>query len=164
MLDNVTTQLIAFFVATTISVTSSHVGLVRLIGSADDDKHSALKLEKSGVLVVVEFALVILIGAPLPIAARLLDPNGIDHFAFASWIIPFVTFVLAFVDLLLSKCYGGWYYNVVVVSALLLSAGMLAVYCCGSLPRVVIFFSALGLSLLIIAAQFFKTALRFSRG
>jgi len=159
--------LIIFFVATAIAITSAHIGLIRLIGNAASDAVAAIAREKSGVLIVVEFSLVILICAPLPIATRLLASPGTDYFLYANWVAPVVTLILAVVDLGLATWKrranppGGFYY-VVVILLIVVSVGLLYAKCGAHLSSASLFFFALGLPLFVIAAQFLKSALRLA--
>jgi len=163
MVSDLTLQLIAFFVATAIAIVSSHIGLIRLIGNEESDGAGGIASEKPGVLIVVEFALVILICAPLPLLTKMLSPPGANHFFYANWIIPFATLALAALDMWIAKSRApGAYYRVVGFFVMACSIGLIIANVCGQSPCIALFFLALGLPVIVIAAQFLKSALRFA--
>ncbi len=160
--DNITLQLVVFFVATAIAIMSCHIALIRLAASGSESQITqALGKERTGVLVVVEFALVILVSAPIPIATTLIKPSAPNQFLYAVWIAPVVMLFLAIVDLCLTRGADCYYYAVAIVitlsSVLLLVLNWLSV-----MPSSLRFFAALSLSLLVILAQFLKSALRLA--
>jgi hypothetical protein len=164
MADNIVVQLIIFFVATAITIVSSHIALIRLManGEAADIK-SIIDKEKKGVLIVIEFALVILMGAPIPVATTLITPGAHDQFIYAVWIIPIVILILAVIDLIITKgSNAGRYYYIVAAFVCLSSVALLVLHCLNATASSVQFFAALSLSLVVIVAQFLKSALRFA--
>jgi hypothetical protein len=161
-----TTQLIAFFVASALSICSAHLGLVRLIGNG-----SQLQGEAMGVLIVVEFALVILVFGPLPIAWHLLDPDSSNQLQVASSLVAAAIFLIVIVDWWV----GGFrnkdlYYqgvsSLVALVGLLLLAVTVLNWCAGTTCATRArhtFFIGLAVALAAMATQVFKSAVRFAR-
>jgi hypothetical protein len=165
-------QLMAFFVATAISIVAAHMGLVRLIGTPQ----TAIERERQGVLIVVEFALVVLILAPTPIAAKLLGFD--DPFFGPALGVPVSILVLVIVDRKKKREGQDSYYRGVANTVMAVSVALIAVALAVKfwLPRMVTlwpplqnvtnaftFFLGLFVALLILAAQFLKSAWRFAK-
>ena len=162
--DNITLQLVVFFVATGIAIMSCHIALIRLAASGTEgDIKKVVGKEKAGVLIVVEFTLVILVSAPIPVATAMIIPASPNPFLCAVWIAPAIMILLAIIDLCLTKKSDvDCYYYVVVAIICLSSFALLVLNLLKIMPFSVRFFAALTLSLVVILAQFLKSAFRFA--
>jgi hypothetical protein len=153
-------QLILFFVATSMAIVSSHIGLVRLIVNMDVTRKDA---EKHGVLIVVQFALIALIGAPLPIAAQMIDPTNANPFHHPAWIVPVTVLIFAGLDLglarLMKQTIDAYYFVVWLAVVVLNLLIWLWPHLLG-LDDKLRFYLAMLIVLFILASQFLKSALR----
>jgi hypothetical protein len=159
-------QLIAFFVATTVSIVGSHIGLIRLVGNASDKPIEAIARETSGVLIVVQFALVILLGAPAPIVVTMFKTSAQDYFDGPSLVIPAAILALVGFDMILAhkrtnRTTTAYYYTVALI-ALIVSIVLIIDNLAGLASYKALFFASLALALLVIVAQFFKSSLRLA--
>src|SRR5258708_7312862 len=96
-MEEATTRIYVFFVATAISVMALHIGICRLIASVDQKDRANITQEQPGLVIVIEFALVVTLCSALPFLFKgFVSP---DHFyAWSALTTAAFTLVAAFVE------------------------------------------------------------------
>jgi len=167
-MEEVTTRIYVFFVATAISVMALHIGICRLIASVDQKERTHITREQPGLVIVIEFALVVTLCSALPFLFKeLVSP---DHFyAFSALTTAAFTIVAAFVERRRSKSSPNWIYYCTLwgtIGASIVVVLWSGVYIWGekfvdpntATPFVV----ALVVPLIVMVIQFIKTTRRFA--